>query len=53
MGFVGTSEDSQFSGIRLKSITVLWISDNVLRFEERIFTTSNGKTSTKVFGCAM
>ena len=29
MGFIGTSEDSQFSGIRLKSITVLWIGAGV------------------------
>ena len=53
VGFIGISEDSQFSGIRLNSIPILWISGNALRFEERIFTTCTGKTSTKVFGCAM
>ena len=51
MGFVGISEDSRFSGIRFKSITFLRISGNVLRFEERNFTTSTGKKSTNVFVC--
>ena len=36
-----------------KALAVLWISGNVLRFEERIFTMSTGKKSSKVFGCAM